>query len=318
MQRTDTRIHDPQRPTDEFSPQAMMGESAQSQPCLVQLSGVGTGRLFYLPTREGAIQIGRLETADLCLAYPEIAPEQARIFVEAGEMFLENLHRPQSLRVQGQPIVERHRLQHGDRLQVGPYLAFKYLRLKEDEIACQEQIYRSSSHDPLTQLANARHFQDLLEQEWSYAKRHKHPLSILCLDIDHFRQYNEMWGFSQGDRLLGQYSERLQQSLRREDTLARVGADGFAILLRGTPHEGALHVAERIRQTAKQLTMPTGSTPFCLTVSIGMLSTIPHPAHLPLSLLQSAHEQLHHAQQQGGDQIAFEIPSLTALNAEIC
>lgn len=295
-----------------------MGESTQSQPCLVQLSGVGTGRLFYLPAREGAIQIGRREGADLCLAYPEIATEQARIFVEAGQLFLENVHPPQSLRIQGQPIVERHRLQHGDRLQIGPYLAFKFLQLKEDEIACQEQIYRSSSHDPLTQLANAKHFQDLLDQEWSYAKRHQHPIAILCLDIDRFRQYNERRGFSQGDRLLCQYSERLQQSLRREDTLARVGADEFAILLRGTPHEGALHVAERIRQTTKQLAMATDAARCSLTVSIGMLSTIPHPAHLPLSLLQSAYKQLHHAQQQGGDQIAFETPSPTALDAELC
>ncbi len=316
MQRSDTLFHDSHRPTDEFSPQAVLVALPQSQPCLVQLSGLGTGRLFYLPTRDGTFEIGRSEKADLCLPYPEVALQHVRIHVEAGKIKIENLHHPQSVRLQGQSVAPHQLLAHGDRLRIGPYLTFKFLQLKEDEVACQEQLYRSSSHDPLTQLANARHFQDLLEQEWSYAKRHQQALSVLCVDIDQFRQYNETYGFTEGDRLLCQVSERLQQSIRREDTLARVGADGFAILLRETPHVGALQVAERIRQTFAHTSFSRDQAHFSPTLSMGMASTIPPASAAPLSLLHAAHEQLHHAQRQGGDQLSFDASRIAALHAE--
>lgn len=161
--------------------------------------------------------------------------------------------------------------------------------------------------DPLTGLRNRRYFDEKIEREAVRAKRNTAPLSLLMIDIDHFKRVNDQYGHPAGDVVLRQVASTLKSCLKREtDVAARFGGEEFCILLPNTPHEGALHVAEIIRQTIEQnrINLPDGQ-PINLTVSIG-LSTLP-PALFDRTdlLLQVADTALYQAKSDGRNRVVF-------------
>ena len=103
--------------------------------------------------------------------------------------------------------------------------------------------------DSLTGLFNRRHFDMRLLEEFARAIRHKHPLSLILADIDHFKKINDELGHPAGDEALREVSQRMQSNFRKEDVVARVGGEEFAILLPETPIDAATRSADRLRQS---------------------------------------------------------------------
>jgi diguanylate cyclase (GGDEF)-like protein len=120
--------------------------------------------------------------------------------------------------------------------------------------------------DNLTGLANQRHVSLHLEQHISWAERHEQTLAVLLLDIDHFKAYNDQWGHLAGNVVLREFAEILRQSVRTGDVVARWGGEEFLALLPQSTENGALEVAERIRQGVERHLFPRRP----ITVSIGV------------------------------------------------
>ena len=117
----------------------------------------------------------------------------------------------------------------------------------------QKTLKKQALHDPLTGLHNRHYMDEMLEKEFSRAKREKHPVSIILLDLDYLKKFNDLGGHATGDHALQVFATQLKTSLREEDTVCRHGGDEFAIILPNTSGEDALARAEELRQRIKEL-----------------------------------------------------------------
>jgi diguanylate cyclase (GGDEF)-like protein len=181
------------------------------------------------------------------------------------------------------------------------------LKQKNDELAKQ------AFSDELTGLVNRRHFNTLFHQEWHRGRRNKSPLSLIMIDVDHFKNFNDHYGHPQGDRCLQSVATVLRNGLRQPiDVAARFGGEEFMVLLPDTAADGALEVAERLRTQLLALEIPhcRSATHHCVTISLGVFTCIPHPQFDEQVLLQAVDQQLYKAKQQGRNQVCQRSQSL--------
>jgi diguanylate cyclase (GGDEF)-like protein len=177
--------------------------------------------------------------------------------------------------------------------------------------------------DPLTGIPNRRAMDDLLEREWRRAARLARPLSVLAIDVDHFKAYNDEHGHAAGDEALRLIASAMQSTLRRpSDLLARVGGEEFLVCLPDTDSDGALRIAESLCASVERgFAGPSPSVMPLLSVSIGA-ATVFNPALradvLP-RLLQAADEALYQAKDAGRNCVVLSsryrsLPAESPLN----
>jgi diguanylate cyclase (GGDEF)-like protein len=154
------------------------------------------------------------------------------------------------------------------------------------------EVERQALTDNLTGLANQRHFMMHLEQHISWARRHGQPLAVLALDIDHFKRYNDTFGHLAGNVVLREFAEVARQAVRASDLVARWGGEEFFALLPQSSREGALEVAERIREAVSRHPFPHDS----LTVSLGVAMW--EPGMSDQALLEAADAALYRAKRR--------------------
>ena len=142
----------------------------------------------------------------------------------------------------------------------------------------EDALQRAAMLDPLTQIANRRHFDAFLNREWQRAIRNAQPLSLVVLDVDHFKLYNDTLGHAAGDTCLQKVAETLQlHAARPTDLAARYGGEEFVLLFAETPAETAQRLAEMIRAAVLALEIPNPRSPTSswLTVSVGVATIVP-------------------------------------------
>lgn len=161
--------------------------------------------------------------------------------------------------------------------------------------------------DGLTQVANRRRFDEFLEQEWTRHERAHKPLSILILDVDHFKLYNDHYGHQAGDECLKAVATELNHGFRDGDLVARYGGEEFAVIMRNTRGEAAARSAERVCAAIFSAAMPHAASPVCdrVTVSVGVASAIPEPDDTLDSreLLGKADRYLYLAKRRGRNRV---------------
>ncbi|ERT05429.1 diguanylate cyclase domain protein [Lyngbya aestuarii BL J] len=158
--------------------------------------------------------------------------------------------------------------------------------------------------DHLTKVVSRRHFYEDFTREWKRFCREQKPLSLLLLNIDFFKSYNDTYGHQLGDDCLIQLAQALQQAVRRpNDLVARYGGEEFVVLLPDTDQEEAIAVAENIRAAIKALNIPHSASEVSdrVTVSIGISTCIPCESQKPYILIEGADMALYRAKQQGRD-----------------
>lgn len=164
----------------------------------------------------------------------------------------------------------------------------------------KRQFQELSMRDGLTGLFNRRYFQASLSVEFSRAKRHLREFSLIFLDIDHFKTYNDTHGHPEGDKLLTFLGKLLKERVRGSDIPARYGGEEFTVILPETPKSGAVIIAEAIRTMIAETQFPGGeSQPLGRVTSSFGVATYPEDGSDPNEILVAADQALYQAKQNG-------------------
>lgn len=160
------------------------------------------------------------------------------------------------------------------------------------------EIERLAITDGLTGLFNHRHFQERLSQEFSRIDRFSEPLSVLIIDIDHFKKINDTYGHPVGDAVLKGVADKIRKTIRNIDISARYGGEEFAVILIGTDERGAMNMAERLRKAVMNKTFSADKNTFNVTISIG-ISTYTKGIKRKEELIEKADKALYQAKRGG-------------------
>lgn len=183
-------------------------------------------------------------------------------------------------------------------------------RTEEKLVAMQRELEELSFKDGLTNVANRRRFDHVMDASWERARNQREPIALLMIDIDYFKQYNDRYGHLAGDDCLRRVASVLAQAATRpNDLLARIGGEEFAMLLPGTSASGAVGVAEHCRQLLKDAKILHGPAPLGrLTASIGVGAITPEDGDSWVSLLDRVDRRLYAAKQAGRDRMMDADP----------
>jgi diguanylate cyclase (GGDEF)-like protein/PAS domain S-box-containing protein len=163
-----------------------------------------------------------------------------------------------------------------------------------EEKRLEKQLRDLSNTDSLTGLHNRRRMEETLSEEFSRAKRYKLPLSVLMLDVDHFKRFNDQYGHDQGDRVLQSVARVMQNTCRDVDSPCRYGGEEFCLILPSTGLDGAARMAERVRSNVENHRVDG----LQVTISIGV-AVFPTVGQDAESLKKLADEALYHAKRSG-------------------
>ena len=188
----------------------------------------------------------------------------------------------------------------------------RLLKVSAELRTANDTLWQISMKDGLTELANRRFFDTHLAEHMAVALRHKRPLALVLVDVDHFKKYNDEYGHLAGDECLKQIAIALDSCCQRPtDLAARYGGEEFALVLPDTDRIGAIHIAETIHTAISSLRIPhrKSSTGPCISISSGV-ALMPPGAHMTAEMLiGEADKALYQAKNNGRNQLALiEVP----------
>ena len=163
-----------------------------------------------------------------------------------------------------------------------------------------ERLERAASTDGLTDVANRRVFDERLETEWRRCRRSQQPLSLLMIDIDHFKRFNDLYGHVAGDECLKAVATAMSATITRAaDLVARFGGDEFGAILPETTEDRSIHLAEELRRRIEKLALKDLPKPARITISIGVSTEVPGEDRSMEDLIRSADASLYIAKNEG-------------------
>jgi len=179
----------------------------------------------------------------------------------------------------------------------------EHLSLALANLSLQEELKKRSIQDSLTGLANRRHMEDMLQRQFHRMLRHNTPCSVIMLDVDHFKKFNDTYGHDLGDAVLKELGKYLQENIRGEDLACRYGGEEFIIILVETDTAQATTKAERIRaEIAETISIPYLAKSLNVTVSLGV-ATSPEHGKTMTELLKSVDTALYLAKNNGRNRV---------------
>jgi diguanylate cyclase (GGDEF)-like protein len=197
-----------------------------------------------------------------------------------------------------QPSEMRARLLVGERI----------LDLQDRLLRAQAELRQRADHDGLTGLWNRRVILDLLLRELSRAKRKKRPLSVVMVDLDHFKNINDRYGHQAGDEVLLEAARRMTTTLRAYDLIGRFGGEEFLVVLPGCDLKSAREAAERMRQSIESAPIATEEEEIPVTASFGLATHDAQDSVSTQALIRAADDALYRAKRQGRNQVEQAPP----------
>jgi two-component system, cell cycle response regulator len=275
--------------------------TARDRAILTVITGNATGQLFKL---KATMTIGRAPTCEIRLEDDGISRNHARVRCEGDEAWVEDLGSRNGTFVNGDKIEQLVKIGDGDKIQVGRGTVLRFGFADSLDESFHENMMSSALRDGLTKLFNKRYLLDRLDSELKFAQRHETALSLLMLDVDHFKTINDGHGHLAGDAVLAHLAETLTRAVRNEDVIARFGGEEIAIVLRAIGIEPALHMAERLRRHVEQTLVPFQGQALKATVSIGVAGFPSTASKTTDELLEAADQALYRAKHAGRNKVS--------------
>jgi two-component system cell cycle response regulator len=267
---TRDRVANPLEDTTRMAPAPIpQGSGAQQDAYLVVLAGSNMGEMYKL--EKDRTVIGRGDRVDIRLIDDGISRDHAQLVKDAGQFVLEDLGSTNGTYCNG-TRVQRQALAEGDKLLLGSTTILKFSYQDRIEEAFQRQMSESALRDGLTHAYNKRFLTERLESEFQFALRHQMPVSLIFLDIDHFKRINDVHGHQAGDYVLTQLATLVTSMIGEDQIFGRYGGEEFAIVARGLDLGPAVALSERLRASVESHPFAFAGTSIPVTISVGVAS----------------------------------------------
>jgi diguanylate cyclase (GGDEF)-like protein len=305
---TRDRVANPLDDTTRMAPAqpAAETETLPAAAYLVVLSGSNVGEMYRI--EKDQVVVGRGDKVDLRLVDDGISREHARLTKDEGRIVLEDLGSTNGTFCNG-VRVQRHPLTEGDKILIGSTTILKFSYQDKLDEMFQRQMSESALRDGLTRAFNKRYFTDRIESEFQYAVRHDAPMSLIFIDIDHFKRINDQHGHQAGDHVLAQLSTLVMSMLGEEETFARYGGEEFAIVARGLDLEAAAALSERLRAAIEGHPFKIDAGPLPVTVSVGVAQAPAPGMSVSGDLVARADEAMYAAKRGGRNRVCVDPSS---------
>ena len=270
--------------------------------CILVLSGSKVGTLVHLERSE--VVVGRSGRADIAVDDDGVSRTHARLRRDSEGVWLEDMGSRNGTFVNGARIKGPTRLEDGDKLQLGRATILKFTYHDALDDSYQERLIENALRDGLTRLYNKRYFDERLDAELRFARRHGSQLGLLVIDVDHFKRVNDGRGHLAGDAVLREVAATLTRAVRSEDVVARYGGEEMVVLTRAIGPEGAMQLGERLRRQVEELsTALDEGPPIKVTVSIGVAVFPTVPSATAEDLFAAADRAMYKAKEAGRNRV---------------
>jgi two-component system, cell cycle response regulator len=299
------RVANPFEDTTRMSPApGPQGGEASAAAYLVVLAGSNVGEMYKVEKERTVM--GRGESVDIRLLDEGISREHTQVVLEStkdGKRYvLEDMGSTNGTFCNG-ARVQRQMLSEGDKILLGSTTILKFSYQDKLDEMFQRQMSESALRDGLTKAFNKRYFTERIESEYLYAARHDAPVSLLFLDIDHFKRINDVHGHPAGDAVLVALSRLVSDGLGGEDIFCRYGGEEFAVISRGTETADAAALAERLRGAVEAHAFSFDGKPIPVTISVGVARAPVAGVGSPAEFVALADGAMYDAKRAGRNQV---------------
>jgi diguanylate cyclase (GGDEF)-like protein len=274
-----------------------------SEDCLVIIfssAPTDLGRRHVLKPR---LTIGRGPNNDITLQSDTVSRQHASVECRGMDIIVTDLGSTNGTFINENLVrLDQVLLKCGDRLRIGDTI-FKYLSGKDIETQYHLVISQMAMTDGLTNLCNRQRLDALLEEEVRRAQRYRRGLSLLMLDIDHFKRINDVYGHSAGDSVLIRVAASMSERLRPTDKLGRYGGEEFCAIFPETPLSCASQIAESLRSTVAEQRLLVDNQSLTVSVSIGAAEW--NPQMQGSDLYRAADQMLYRAKSLGRNRVCY-------------
>ena len=267
------------------------------KPRLIVVSGMMLG--LQIELRDEAVTVGRASECALSLQHPSVSRHHCEISRDGDRYFLEDLGSTNRTYLNGKAI-RREELHDGDQISVGNN-AIKFFTGSSLEAKYHDELIDLAIYDSLTGFYNRRHFRTLLDEEIERAKGVV-PISVLMMDLDHFKGINDRYGHLVGDQVLTSAAQIMRSSAPADAPFGRLGGEEFALILPGKSLDEAIALAETLRKSIESKPIETRDQRLPITISIGVAQTNEKLKN-SAELLSCADDRLYRAKQAGRNRV---------------
>jgi diguanylate cyclase (GGDEF)-like protein len=266
--------------------------------CLVVIYGDDLGR--RVPLGSEPCIVGRSSKCDVQVDQESVSRNHCRVSFNGKTYTIRDLGSTNGTYVNDE-LIDEVNLRDGDQIKVGRTI-MKFITGGNIEASYHEEIYRLMTVDGLTEVHNKRFFHEMLEREASRSQRYERTFCIVLFDIDHFKKINDTYGHLAGDAVLRQLGVIVRGRVRRDDIVARVGGEEFAILLPEVGASGGVEAARKLRASIEEATFQFEGTVIPVTISLGVAEWKPGVADAQ-DLMKIADDKLYEAKRTGRNRV---------------
>jgi diguanylate cyclase (GGDEF)-like protein len=282
--------------------QAPPPEQGTGSDCLVVIYTAEPGLLgkrFVLD--RSPLRVGRGTDNHIVLEGDSVSRRHAHFERRGNEWYVVDDGSTNGTYLNEEQVPRDNVLANGDRIKVGPTI-LKFLSGLDAEAKYHEEIYRMTIVDGLTQIHNKRYLFEALDKELIRARRYERELSLVIFDIDFFKGINDQFGHLAGDHVLRELARAVQERIRRDEVFARYGGEEFVIVLPETGLNGALALAENLRQRVESHVFVFQGERIPVAISVGC-AQLAKDDRTAAHLIQRADEKLYEAKRGGRNRV---------------
>lgn len=286
-----------------FKTEETAGEVDPRKVYLIALAGANVGQVHALD--RDVTLIGRDDEANIQILDGGISRRHAVIIWDrsARQYAIRDMGSRNGTIVNDVRIDGSHELSRGDKIQLGVKTVLRVSFGDESETRYAQRMYQAVLRDALTGIFNRRYLFQRLVSELAFSLRHKTPLALCFLDIDHFKAVNDTYDHQCGDAVLRQTAQLIEHTIRAEDVLARYGGEEFAIIGRESTEYQASIMADRVRRTIEDHNFTFGELELGVTISIGVAALDNNDLTSKERLIAAADEAVLKAKELGRNRV---------------